>query len=88
MLNHYATMVKSLVILMDSTLYIDPGQDIHDTRYPLAGVGRPARSSTAPSSGHDVTGPDINLDFPEAHFGCTARLGSSNVASDRRQTEK
>ncbi len=39
---HYATMVKSLVISMDTILYIDPGQDICDTLYPLAGVGRPA----------------------------------------------
>ena len=41
-LYHYATMVKSLVISMDIILYIDPGQDICDTKYPLTGVGRPA----------------------------------------------
>ncbi len=34
----------------------------------LAGVGRQAQ----PRSGHDVTCPDINLDFPEAHVGCEA----------------
>jgi hypothetical protein len=44
MLYHYATMVKSSVISMDSTLYLVPGQDIHYTRYPLAGVGRLARA--------------------------------------------
>ncbi len=45
-------------------------------------------SRTAPRSGHDVTGPDINLDFLEAHFGCKALLGSSDVAQDHRPTEK
>ncbi len=71
-------MVKSSMISMDSTRYIDPGQDIRDTRYPLAGVGRRRGSRAAPRSGNDVTGQDFNLDFPEAHFGCTALLGSIN----------
>ena len=52
----------------------------------MSDVGRGSRA--APCSGHDVTGPDINLDFPEAQFGCTARLGSSNMAQDRSPTEK
>ena len=52
----------------------------------MSDVGRGSRA--APRSGHDVTGPDINLDFPDAQFGCTARLGSSDVAPDRRPTEK
>jgi hypothetical protein len=33
-------------------------------------------SRSAPRSGHDVNGPDINLDFPEAQVGCKTRLGS------------
>ena len=49
-------------------------------------VGRGSRAATR--SGHDVTCPDINLDFPDAKFGCSARLGSSDVAPDRRPTEK
>ena len=54
----------------------------------MSDVGRGSRA--APRSGHDVTGPDIHLDFPDAQFGCTgtARLGSSDVAPDRRATEK
>ena len=58
----------------------------HGTFWLMSDVGR--GSSAAPRSGHDVTGPDINLDFSEAQFGCTARLGSSDVAQDRRPTEK
>ena len=52
----------------------------------MSDVGRGSRAATR--SGHDVTGPDINLDFPAAQFGCTARLGSSDVAPDRCPTEK
>ncbi len=52
----------------------------------MSDVGR--GSHAASRSGHDVTGLDINLDFLEAQFGCTARLGSSNMAQDRSQTEK
>ena len=51
----------------------------------MSDVGRGSRA--APSSGHDVTGPDINLDL-QAQFGCTARLGSSDVEQDRSPTEK
>ena len=51
-------------------------------------VRRAGGSCAAPRSCHDVTGPDINLDFPEAQFRCTARLGSSDVAQDRSPTEK
>ena len=58
----------------------------HGTFWLLSDVGRGSR--TVPCSSHDVTGPDINLDFPEAQFGCTARLGSSTVAQDSSQTEK
>ena len=46
------------------------------------------RSRSAPRSGHDVAGPDINLDFPEAHVGCETLLGSCHVALDLRPTEK
>ena len=50
----------------------------------MSDVGR--RSSAATRSGHDVTGTDINLNFPDSKFGSTARLGSSDVAPDRRPT--
>ena len=52
----------------------------------MSEVGRGSRA--APRSGHGVTGQDINLDFSDAQFGCTAQLGSSDVAQDRRPTEK
>ena len=58
----------------------------HGTFWLMSDVGRGSRA--APGSGHDVAGLDINLDFPYAQFGCTARLGSSDVAPDRRPTEK
>ena len=58
----------------------------HGTFWLMSDVGCGSRAARC--SGHDVTGPDINLDFPEAQFGCTARLGSSDVAPDRRPTEK
>ena len=58
----------------------------HGTFWLMSDVGR--GSSAAPRSGHDVTGPDINLDFSDAHFGCTARLGSRDMAPDRCPTEK
>ena len=58
----------------------------HGTFWLMSDVGRGSRA--APRSCHDVTGPDINLDFPDAKFGCTAQLGSSDVAPDRRPTEK
>ena len=57
----------------------------HGTFWLLSDVGSGSR--TAPCSGHDVTGPDINLDFPEAQFGCTALLGSSNLEQDSSPTE-
>ena len=52
----------------------------------MSDVGRRSRAATR--SGHDVTGTDINLNFPDSKFGSTARLGSSDVAPDRRPTEK
>ena len=60
----------------------------HGTFWLMSDVGR--GSSAAPRSGHAVrvTGQDINLNFPEAQFGCTARLGSSNMVQDRSPTEK
>ena len=58
----------------------------HGTFWLMSDVGR--GSSAAPRSGHDVTGQDINLDFSDAHFGCTARLGSRDMAPDRCPTEK
>ena len=58
----------------------------HGTFWLMSDVGRGSRAT--PRSGHDVAGPDINLDFPDAKFGCTTRLGSSDVAPDRHPTEK
>ena len=52
----------------------------------MSDVGRGSRAATR--SGHDITGPDINLDFPDAKLGCTTRLGSCDVALDRLPTEK
>ena len=52
----------------------------------MSDVGRRSRAATR--SSHDVTGQDINLNFPDSKFGSTARLGSSDVAQDRRPTEK
>ena len=45
-------------------------------------------SRCAPRSSHDVTGQDINLEFPDAKLRCTARLGSCDVQPDRRPTER
>jgi hypothetical protein len=45
-------------------------------------------SSRAPGSGHDVTGQDIDLNFPDAHPGCGTGLQSTDVAMDGRPTEK
>ena len=42
----------------------------------------------ATGSGHDVTGPYINLNFQDAHFGCRTGLISCYVAMDSRPTEK
>ncbi len=42
----------------------------------------------APHSCHDVTGPDINLDYPDAQVGGETGLGSCHVAQDRSPTEK
>ena len=47
-----------------------------------------AGPAAPPRSCHDITGPDINLDFQEAQLGCEALLGSHQVAPDRRPTEK
>ncbi len=62
----------------------------HCTFWLMSDVG--SGSSAAPCSCHDVTGLDINLDFPElgpeAQFGCMARLGSRNMAQDHSPTEK
>ena len=45
-------------------------------------------SRSAPGSGHDVTGPELDLNFPNTHFGCGTGLRMSNVAMDRRPTEE
>jgi hypothetical protein len=58
----------------------------HGTVWLMSDVGR--GSSAATRTGHDVTCPDINLELPDAKIGCTAWLGSCDVAPDRRSTEK
>ena len=58
----------------------------HGTVWLMSDVGR--GSSAATRTGHDVTCPDINLELPDAKIGCTARLGSCDVAPDRSSTEK
>jgi hypothetical protein len=47
-------------------------------------------SSRAPGSGQDVrvTGPDIDLNFPDTHVGCGTGPQSCDVAMDRRPTEE
>ena len=74
MLYRYATSVNSLVTGIDSTRYIITRKDWCDFLYLLAGgrLGRVPLPGPG-RSGHDVTGPDINLDFPEAQVGCEAQ---------------
>ncbi len=73
MLYSYATSVNSLVTGIDSTRYKITTKDWCDFLYLLAGGRGPAPPLPGQgSSGHDVTGPDINLDFPEAQVGCEA----------------
>ncbi len=77
-------------------MYIYTTYDTRYARYFLAGVRRPAwvplRRRRATRSGNEITGPDINLDFSEAHVcheSCGGtRLGSCNVAPDRCPAEK
>ena len=38
-------------------------------------------SRHAPGPGHDVTGPDLDLNFPDTHSGCDAGLRMTDVAS-------
>jgi hypothetical protein len=45
-------------------------------------------SRSAPGSGNDVTGPDLDLNFPNTYFGCGTGLRMSNVAMDRCPTEE
>ncbi len=45
-------------------------------------------SSSAPCSCHDLTGLDINLNFPDAHLGSGTGLQSCNMAMDSSPTEK
>ena len=45
-------------------------------------------SRRAPGPGHDVTGPDIDWNFLNTQFRCGAGLRMSDVAMDRRPTEK
>jgi hypothetical protein len=45
-------------------------------------------SSRAPGSGQDVTGPDIDLNFQDTHFGSGTGPRSCYVAMDRCPTEE
>jgi hypothetical protein len=67
MLYRYATSMNSLVIGIDSTRYIITRKDWCDFLYLLAAGCRTSGAGPAQPlrSGHDVTGPDINLDFPK-----------------------
>ncbi len=87
-LNHYATSVHSSVTnpIKHDLNTLRKTFPTHGTVWLMSDVGR--RSSAAARPGHAVTGPDINLDFPDAKLGCTTLLGSCNVAPDRRPTEK
>jgi hypothetical protein len=73
--------VQSLDLTVVCMGYIVTRHDTLDLRYLLSG-GR------APGSGHDVSSPDVNLDLPDAHFGCTTGFGGCNMAMDRRPTKK
>jgi hypothetical protein len=87
-LNHYATSMHSKVIPMIKTRYIAIETYTYIACYLLAGVGRPSGSSSASGSCHEVTGPDIDLNFPDAHFCSGTGLQICNVVMDRRPTEK
>jgi hypothetical protein len=76
-LYHYATSVHSLVIWRVNSRYIDTEHDIHDSLYLLAHAGVVlCWSRSAPGSCHDITGPDINLNFPDAELRCRTGLRS------------
>ena len=45
-------------------------------------------SRRAPGPGHDVTGPDVDLNFPDTHSSCGTGLRMTDVAMDSRPTEK
>jgi hypothetical protein len=72
-LYHYATSMHSMVISMLNTWYIAPETYTCVARYLLPGCWLVSDivcgSSRAPGSGHDVTGPDIDLNFQDTHFG-------------------
>ena len=58
----------------------------HGTFWLVSDVRR--GSSRAPGSDQDVTGPDIDLNFPDTHFGSGTGPRSCDVAMDRRPTEE
>jgi hypothetical protein len=75
---------------MDSSGYLRTGQGICNMpQYLLAGLDVWRGTRAAPRSCHDVTCPDINLDFPEAlpEVGCETRLGNCNMEQDSSLTE-
>ncbi len=87
---HYATSVNSSLIWMDSSGYLRTGQGICNMpQYLLAGLDVWRGTRAAPRSCHDVTCPDINLDFPEAQpeVGCETHLGNCNMEQDTSLTE-
>jgi hypothetical protein len=69
MLYRFATSVNSLVTRIDSTRYTITRKDWCDFLYlladPVSDLRGGSRAAPAPRLRcHDVTGPDINLDFP------------------------
>ncbi len=72
MLYHYATSVKSLVMMMVCTRYIVTKHAGSNALYHLAGAGRPARVPPRPphvaSLGHDVAGPSPALLASVMHY--------------------
>ncbi len=77
-----------MVISINITRYIDTQFYTRVAPYLLAGVGRPARIQPRPRLRPGVTGPDIDLNFPDTHFGSGTGPRSCNVAMDRRLTEE
>jgi hypothetical protein len=86
MLYHYATSVHSRVIPTVNTRYIITTLTLHGICWLVLDVRRGSNSASCP--GHDVTGQDIDLNFPDAHLGCGTGLQSTDVAMDCRPTEK
>ena len=75
-----------MVIPIQGIYPLNPTLASHGTFWLVSDVQR--GSSRASGSGQDVTGPDIDLNFPDTHFGSGTGPRSCNVAMDRRPTEE